>query len=183
MRSFLVGCVHSALHHGSEATAPCPAPIHLHSLEVRRGDSRTASLVPRASAKDTSVHLAASPAPLRRIVGLRAPTRHERLTRLSYIEDVRGAVCSETTPSSIPGKAARTILLPGDAVLKELRRVRSRMRISPDHIRAPLVDHRVFARDTVGCSGVGVFRPRHAKDALDGVRRSALEAACTSGTV
>ncbi|PWV07139.1 hypothetical protein C3747_105g111 [Trypanosoma cruzi] len=52
------------------------------------------------------------------------------------------------------------------------------MRISPDHIRAPLVEHRVFARETVSCSGVGVFQPRHAKNALDGVRRSALEAAC-----
>ncbi|KAF8291716.1 hypothetical protein TcBrA4_0099580 [Trypanosoma cruzi] len=52
------------------------------------------------------------------------------------------------------------------------------MGISPDHIRAPHAEHRVFARDTVSCSGVGVFRPRHAKDALDGVRRSALEAAC-----
>ncbi|KAF8284541.1 hypothetical protein TcYC6_0014900 [Trypanosoma cruzi] len=156
------------------------APTRLHSLEVRHGDSCTSSLVPRVSSKDTSVHLASSPAPLRRIVGFRAPTRHERLTRLRYIEDVRGAVCSETTPSSIPGKAATTILLPGDAVLKELRRVRSRMGISPDRIRAPLVEHRVFARDTVSCSGVDVFQPRHVKDTLDGVRRSALEAARTS---
>ncbi|ESS59928.1 hypothetical protein TCDM_12210 [Trypanosoma cruzi Dm28c] len=52
------------------------------------------------------------------------------------------------------------------------------MGISPDHIRAPHAEHRVFARDTASCSGVGVVRPRHAKDALDGVRRSALEAAC-----
>ncbi|KAF8290609.1 hypothetical protein TcBrA4_0121160 [Trypanosoma cruzi] len=71
-------------------------PTHLHSLEVRHGDSCTASLVPRVSAKDTSVHLAVNPAPLRRIVGFRAPTQHERLTRLRYIDDVRGAVCSET---------------------------------------------------------------------------------------
>ncbi|RNC32955.1 hypothetical protein TcCL_Unassigned04391 [Trypanosoma cruzi] len=54
------------------------------------------------------------------------------------------------------------------------------MGISPDRIRAPLVEHLVFARDTVSCSGVGVFRPRHVKDTLDGVRRSAVEAACTS---
>ncbi|PWU84492.1 hypothetical protein C4B63_223g9 [Trypanosoma cruzi] len=178
MRSLLVGCVHSALHHGGEATAPCPIPTRLHSLEVRHGDSCTASLVPRVSAKDTSVHPAVNPAPLRRIVGFRAPTRHERLTRLRYIDDVRGAVCLETAPSSITGKAATTIPLPGDAVLKELRRVRSHMGISPDHICAPHAEHRVFARDTASCSGVGVFRPRHAKDALDGVRRSALEAAC-----
>ncbi|ESS60487.1 hypothetical protein TCDM_11988 [Trypanosoma cruzi Dm28c] len=116
-------------------------PTHLHSLEVRHGDSCTASLVPRVSAKDTSVHLAVNPAPLRRIVGFRAPTRHECLTRLRYIDDVRGAVCSETAPSSIPGKAATTIPLPGDAVLKELRRVRSHMGISPDHIRAPHAEH------------------------------------------
>ncbi|RNC57537.1 hypothetical protein TcCL_ESM04844 [Trypanosoma cruzi] len=56
------------------------APTHLHSLGVRHRDSCTASLVPRASTKDTSVHLAASPAPLRRIVGFRAPTQQERLT-------------------------------------------------------------------------------------------------------
>ncbi|ESS61233.1 hypothetical protein TCDM_11190 [Trypanosoma cruzi Dm28c] len=153
-------------------------PTHLHSLEVSHGDSCTASLVPRVSAKDTSVHLAVNPAPLRRIVGFRAPTQHERLTRLRYIDDVRGAVCSETAPSSITGKAATTIPLPGDAVLKELRRVRGHMGISPDHIRAPHAEHRVFARDTASCSGVGVFRPRHAKDAPEGVRRSALEAAC-----
>ncbi|RNC39689.1 hypothetical protein TcCL_NonESM10929, partial [Trypanosoma cruzi] len=30
---FWVGCVHSALHHGGEAIAPCPALFHLHSLE------------------------------------------------------------------------------------------------------------------------------------------------------
>ncbi|KAF8278948.1 hypothetical protein TcBrA4_0105850 [Trypanosoma cruzi] len=153
-------------------------PTHLHSLEVSYGDSCTASLVPRVSAKDTSLHLAAGPAPLRRIVGFRAPTQHKRLTRLRYIEDVRGAVCLETAPPSITVKASTTVPLPGDAVLKELRRVRSHMGISPDHIRAPHAEHRVFARDTVSCSGVGVFRPRHAKDALDGVRRSALEAAC-----
>ncbi|KAF8307984.1 hypothetical protein TcBrA4_0002380 [Trypanosoma cruzi] len=178
MQSFLVGCVHSALHHGGEAVAPCPAPTHLHSLEVRHGDSCTASLGPRAANKDTSVHLAANPAPLRRIVVFRAPTQHERLRRFRCIEDVRGAVCLETAPPSIPGKAATTIPLPGDAVLKELRRVRSHRRISSDHIRAPHAEHRVFARDTANCSGVGVFRPRHAKDALEGVRRSALEAAC-----
>ncbi|KAF8301458.1 hypothetical protein TcBrA4_0051360 [Trypanosoma cruzi] len=153
-------------------------PTHFHSLEVSHGDSCTASLVPRVSAKNTSVHLAVNPAPLRRIVGFRAPTQHERLTRLRYIEDVRGAVCLETAPSSIPGKAATTIPLPGDAVLKELRRVRGHMG-SPRTTSAPLMlSTEFFARDTVSCSGLGVFRPRHAKDALDGVRRSALEAAC-----
>ncbi|EAN99847.1 hypothetical protein Tc00.1047053511255.655 [Trypanosoma cruzi] len=34
--------------------------------------------------------------------------------------------------------------------------------------------------DTVSRNEAGVLRPRHAKDALDGVRRSALEAACVS---
>ncbi|KAF5213782.1 hypothetical protein ECC02_013675 [Trypanosoma cruzi] len=157
MRSFLVGCVHTALHHGVEATAPCPAPTHLHSLEVRHRDSCTASLGPRVSAKGNSVHLAASPAPLRRIVGFRAPTQHKRLTLLCYIEDVRGAVCSETTPSSIPGKAATTIPLPGDAVFDGMRRVRSHMGISPDRIRASHAEHRILAWDTVSCSGVAVF--------------------------
>ncbi|RNE95406.1 hypothetical protein TcG_13417, partial [Trypanosoma cruzi] len=80
-RSLRVGCVHSALHHGSEATAPRPVPTHLHSLEVLHRDSCTASLGPRAANKDASVHLAANPAPLRRIIGFRAPTPHERLTR------------------------------------------------------------------------------------------------------
>ncbi|ESS55671.1 hypothetical protein TCDM_12837 [Trypanosoma cruzi Dm28c] len=91
-RSLRVGCVHSALHHGGEATAPRPVPTHPHSLEVRHRDSCTASLGPRAANKDASVHLAANPAPLRRIIGFRAPTPHERLTRLRYIEDVRGAI-------------------------------------------------------------------------------------------
>ncbi|RNE97257.1 hypothetical protein TcG_12670, partial [Trypanosoma cruzi] len=92
MRSCLVGCFHNALHHGDEATAPCPAPTRLHSLEVRRGDSCTASFGPRASSKkDASVHLTASPAPLRRIIAFRTPTQHERLTRLRCIEEVRGA--------------------------------------------------------------------------------------------
>ncbi|KAF8281884.1 hypothetical protein TcYC6_0006680 [Trypanosoma cruzi] len=143
MRSCLAGCVHTVLHHGGEAIAPCPAPTHLHSLEVRHGDSCTASLVPRASTKDASVHLAASPAPLRRIVGFRAPTQHERLSRLRYIEDVRGATCSETAPLSILGKAATTFPLPGDAVLNGLRRVRRHMGISPHHIRAPHAEHRI----------------------------------------
>ncbi|EAN81413.1 hypothetical protein Tc00.1047053507973.20 [Trypanosoma cruzi] len=146
----------------------------------RRRGSRTASLGPRASTKDASVHLAASQAPLRRIIGFRAPTQHERLTFLWYIEEVRGAVCSETTPSSILGKAATTIPLPRDAVLKELRRVCSHMRIFPHHIRASHAEHRIFVCDTVSCDGVGVFRPRHANDSLDCVRRSALEAACAS---
>ncbi|RNC42758.1 hypothetical protein TcCL_NonESM07623 [Trypanosoma cruzi] len=82
MQSLLVGCVHSALHDGDDAVAPCSAPTHLHSLELRHRDSCTASLGPRASSKDASVHLAASPAPLRRIIGFRAPTQHERLTFL-----------------------------------------------------------------------------------------------------
>ncbi|EAN97738.1 hypothetical protein Tc00.1047053507237.320 [Trypanosoma cruzi] len=180
MRSCLVGCVHTALHHGGEEIAPCPAPTHLHSLEVRHGDSCTASLVPRASTKDTSAHMAASPAPLRRIIGFRAPTQHERLTRLRYIEDVRGAIRLETAPLPILGKAATTISLPGDAVLNGLRRVRRHMGISPHHIRAPHAEHRVVFWGTVSCSGLGVLQPRHARDALDGVRRSAVEAACAS---
>ncbi|RNC53486.1 hypothetical protein TcCL_ESM09191 [Trypanosoma cruzi] len=176
----LVGCVHTALHHGGEAIAPCPAPTHLHSLGVRHGDSCTASLGPRASTKDTSVHLAANLALLRRIIGFRAPTQHERLTRLRYIEDVRGAIRLETAPLPILGKAATTISLPGDAVLNGLRRVRRRMEISPDRIRAPHAEHRVVVWGTVSCSGLGVLQPRHARDALDGVRRSAVEAACAS---
>ncbi|KAF8292253.1 hypothetical protein TcYC6_0117640 [Trypanosoma cruzi] len=82
MRSFLVGCVRGVFHHGVEAIASCPAPTRLHSLEVRRGDSCTALLGPRASSKDTSVHLAANPAPPRRIVGSYALTQHECLTIL-----------------------------------------------------------------------------------------------------
>ncbi|ESS60672.1 hypothetical protein TCDM_11786 [Trypanosoma cruzi Dm28c] len=127
MRSCLVGCVHTALHHGGEAVAPCPAPTHLHGLGVRHGGSCTAFLVPHASSKDASVHLAASPAPLRRIIGFRALTQHERLTRLRYMEDVRGAICLETMGSSIHWKAATTISLPGDAVLDGPRRVRHHM--------------------------------------------------------
>ncbi|KAF5220072.1 hypothetical protein ECC02_006865 [Trypanosoma cruzi] len=181
MRSLLAGCVHTALHHGGEATAPCPAPTHLHSLGVRHRDSCTASLGPRASTKDTSVHTAASSAPLRTIIGFRAPTQHERLTRLRYIEDVRGAICSETmSPLSILGKAATTISLPGDAVLNGLRRVCFQMGISPDRIRAPHAAPRVVFWGTVSRNEVGVFQPRHARDALDGVRRSAVEAACAS---
>ncbi|RNC33882.1 hypothetical protein TcCL_Unassigned03381 [Trypanosoma cruzi] len=91
-RYFLIGCFHSALHDGGEAIAPCPAPVHLHSLEVRHRDSCTASLGPRAAKKDTSVHLAANPAPLRRTIGFRAPTQHERLTLFRCFEDLRGAV-------------------------------------------------------------------------------------------
>ncbi|RNC41235.1 hypothetical protein TcCL_NonESM09213 [Trypanosoma cruzi] len=60
-------------HHGGEAIAPCLVPIHLHSLEVRHRDSCTASLGPRASKKDTSVHMENNPAPLRRIIGFRTP--------------------------------------------------------------------------------------------------------------
>ncbi|RNC38268.1 hypothetical protein TcCL_NonESM12498 [Trypanosoma cruzi] len=180
MRSFPVGCVHSALHHGGKAIAPCPAPTHLHSLEVRHRDGCTPSLGPRASSKDTSVHLAVNPVPLRRIVGFRAPTQHERLTLLWYVEEVRGAICLETMPSSILGKAATTIPLPRDAVLKELRRVFRHMGISPHHIRASHAEHRIVAWGTVSRSGLGVFQPRHAKDTLDDVRRLAVEASCVS---
>ncbi|RNC32378.1 hypothetical protein TcCL_Unassigned05018 [Trypanosoma cruzi] len=69
-RYSLVGCFHSTSHR----------------------DSCTASLGPRASKKDTFVHLTANPATLRRIIGFRAPTQHERLTLLRCIEDVRGAI-------------------------------------------------------------------------------------------
>ncbi|ESS55144.1 hypothetical protein TCDM_13401 [Trypanosoma cruzi Dm28c] len=164
MRSLLVGCVHTALHHGGEATAPCPAPTHLHSLEVRHSDSCTASLGPRAANKDTSVHLAANPAPLRRIIGCRAPTPHERLTRLRYIEEKRGAVCLETAPSSIPGKTATSIPLPGDAVFKELRRFRGHMG-SPLTTSAPLMLSTEFSPGTLraaagwASSGHGTPRP------------------------
>ncbi|RNC46287.1 hypothetical protein TcCL_NonESM03964 [Trypanosoma cruzi] len=180
MRSCLVGCVHSALHHSGEAVAPCPALTHLHSLGGRHGDSCTASLGPRASSKDASVHLAASPAPLRRIIGFRAPTQHEHLTRLRYMEDVRGAICLEAMPSSIHWKAATTISLPGDAVLNGLRRVRRHMEISPHRIHAPHAEHRIVVWGAVSRNGFGVFQPRHARDALDGVRRLTVEAARAS---
>ncbi|RNC54051.1 hypothetical protein TcCL_ESM08561 [Trypanosoma cruzi] len=163
MRSFPVGCVHGALHHGGEAIAPCLAPTHLHSLELRRRDSCTASLVPRVSTKDASVHLAANLAPLRRIIGFRAPTQHEHLTRLLYIEDVRGAIRLETMPSSMPGKAVTTILLPRDGVLRVLRRVRSHMRVFPHHTRASHAEHRIVVWGTVSRNEVGVFQPRHAQ--------------------
>ncbi|KAF8291302.1 hypothetical protein C3747_57g153 [Trypanosoma cruzi] len=179
MRSFLVGCVHSALHHGVEATAPCPDSIYLHSLEVRHRDSCTASLGPRASTKDTSAHLEANLAPLRRIVGFLEPTQHERLTFLWYIEEERGAICSETMPQSIHRNAVTSIPLPRDAVLDGMRRVRSHMGIFPHHTRASHAEHRIFVRDTVSRDGVGIFQPRHAQDAPDGVRRSAVEAART----
>ncbi|RNC54950.1 hypothetical protein TcCL_ESM07589, partial [Trypanosoma cruzi] len=143
MRSFLVGCVHSALHHGIEATAPCPALTHLHSLEVRHRDSCTASLGPRASKKDTSAHLAANLAPLRRIVGFLEPTQHERLTFLWYIEEERGAICSETMPYSIHGNAVTSIPLPRDAVLDGMRRVCSHMGIFPHHTHAPHAEQRI----------------------------------------
>ncbi|RNC39113.1 hypothetical protein TcCL_NonESM11575 [Trypanosoma cruzi] len=107
-------------------------------------------------------------------------TQHERLTRLRYIEGVRGAICLEAMPSSIHWKAATTISLPGDAVLNGLRRVRRHMEISPRHIHAPHAEHRIVVWGTVSRSGLGVFQPRHAKDALDGVRRLAVEAACAS---
>ncbi|KAF5216048.1 hypothetical protein ECC02_011210 [Trypanosoma cruzi] len=54
------------------------------------------------------------------------------------------------------------------------------MGISPDHIRAPHAEQRIVARDAVSCNEVGVFQPRHAKDAPDGVRRSPVEAAYAS---
>ncbi|EKF28273.1 hypothetical protein MOQ_007984 [Trypanosoma cruzi marinkellei] len=79
-------------------------------------------------------------------------------------------ICSETTPSSIIGKAATTIRLPRYAVVNAPRRVRSHMRISPHQIRTPHAEHRVVAWDTVSRSGVGVFQPRHVNDAPDDVR-------------
>ncbi|KAF5215980.1 hypothetical protein ECC02_011282 [Trypanosoma cruzi] len=167
MRYFLVGCFHSASQHGGEAIAPCLAPTHFHRLEVRRGDSCTASLVPRVSAKDASVHLAANPAPLRRIIGFLEPTQHERLTLLWYIEDVRGAICLETMPPT-HGNAVTSILLPRDAVLDGMRRVCSHMGIFPHHTRVSHAEQRIFVCDTVSCDGVSVFQPRHAQDALDG---------------
>ncbi|KAF5218121.1 hypothetical protein ECC02_008989 [Trypanosoma cruzi] len=162
MRYFLVGCVHSASQHGGEAIAPCLAPTHLHSLEVRRGDSCTSSLGPRASAKDASVHLAANLAPLRRIVGFLEPTQHERLTLLWYIEDVRGAVCLETMPPT-HGNALTSILLPRDALLDGMRRVCCHMGIFPHHTRVSHAERRIFVCDTVSCDGVSVFQPRHIK--------------------
>ncbi|KAF5216780.1 hypothetical protein ECC02_010417 [Trypanosoma cruzi] len=167
MRYFLVGCFHSASQHGGEAIAPCLAPTRLHSLEAQHRDSCTASLGPRASAKDASVHLAANLAPLRRIIGFRAFTQHERLTLLRYIEDVRGAICLETMPPT-HGNAVTTIPLPGDAVLDGMRRVCCHMEIFPHHTRVSHAEQRIFVCDTVSCDGVGVFQPRHAQDAPDG---------------
>ncbi|EKF28983.1 hypothetical protein MOQ_007249, partial [Trypanosoma cruzi marinkellei] len=90
---------------------------HLHSLDVRHGDGSTEPLGPRAAATDAFAHLAVSPTPLRRIIGSRALTQHERLTRLLYVEDVRGAIRLEAMPPSMRGRAATTIPLPRDAVL------------------------------------------------------------------
>ncbi|KAF8286811.1 hypothetical protein TcBrA4_0023730 [Trypanosoma cruzi] len=127
MRSCLVGCVHTALHHGGEAVAPCPAPTHLHGLGVRHGDSRTASLGPRAANKDASVHLEASPAPLRRIIGFRALTQHERLTRLRYIEEVRGAAPLGNHGIVNTLEGGDDYFSAGGCVLDGLRRVRHHM--------------------------------------------------------
>ncbi|RNF04200.1 hypothetical protein TcG_10834 [Trypanosoma cruzi] len=169
MRSCLVGCVHTALHHGGEAVAPCPAPTHLHGLGVRHGGSCTVFLVPHASSKDTSVHLAANPAPLRRIIGFRALTQHERLTRLRYMEDVRGA-------APLGNHGIVNTLEGGDDYFSAGRcRFRRTATRPPPH-----AERRIVARDTASCSGLGVFQPRHARDALDGVRRSAVEAAYAS---
>ncbi|KAF8277603.1 hypothetical protein TcBrA4_0111220 [Trypanosoma cruzi] len=41
------------------------------------------------------------------------------------------------------GRAATSIPLPGDAILKELRRFRLHMEISPDQVRAPHAEHRI----------------------------------------
>ncbi|KAF8307093.1 hypothetical protein TcBrA4_0021480 [Trypanosoma cruzi] len=59
-----------------------------------------------------------------------------------------GAVAVETAPSSMPGKAATTVPLPGDAVLKELRRVRSHMGISRT-TSAPLMLSNEFSPGTL----------------------------------
>ncbi|RNE97790.1 hypothetical protein TcG_12486 [Trypanosoma cruzi] len=163
-------------HHGGEAIAPCPAPIHLHGLEVRHRDSFTASLGPRTSKKDTSVHLAANPAPLRKILWLLALTQHERLTLLRFIEDVRGAICLEAIPSSILGKAATTpIALTRDAVVNGLHRVCNTIAIFHSHNRAPPIQHRIFLWDTVRCNKVEFNQPRFAQDASDDVKRTALD--------
>ncbi|EKG01211.1 hypothetical protein TCSYLVIO_007800, partial [Trypanosoma cruzi] len=127
MRSCLVGCVHTALHHGGEAVAPCPAPTHPHGLGVRHRDSCTASLGPHASSKDASVHLAASPAPLRRIIGFRASTQHERLTRLRYMEDVRGAAPLGNHGIVNTLEGGDDYFSAGGCVLDGLRRVRHHM--------------------------------------------------------
>ncbi|EKF98852.1 hypothetical protein TCSYLVIO_010244, partial [Trypanosoma cruzi] len=124
MRSCLVGCVHCALHHSGEAVAPCPAPTHLHGLGVRHRGSCTASLGPRASSKDASVHLDASPAPLRRIIGFRALTQHERLTRLRYMEDVRGAAPLGNHGIVNTLEGGDDYFSAGGCVLDGLRRVR-----------------------------------------------------------
>ncbi|KAF8277778.1 hypothetical protein TcBrA4_0110950 [Trypanosoma cruzi] len=50
------------------------------------------------------------------------------------------------------GRAATSIPLPGDAVLKELRRVLIHMEISPDQVRAPHAEHRIVTWDTLGYS-------------------------------
>ncbi|EKF99525.1 hypothetical protein TCSYLVIO_009555, partial [Trypanosoma cruzi] len=139
MRSFLVGCVHCALHHSGEAVAPRPAPTHLHGLGVRHGGSCTASLGPHASSKDASVHLDASPAPLRRIIGFRAPTQHERLTRLRYMEDVRGAAPLGNHGIVNTRKGGDDYFSAGRCVLDGLRRVRHHMlstEFSPGTLRA-----------------------------------------------
>ncbi|RNE97277.1 mucin TcMUCII, partial [Trypanosoma cruzi] len=143
----LVGCFHSALHHGDEAITPCPTP--------------------RAAKKDTSVHLAANPAPLRRIVGFRALTQHKRLTLLRCIEDVRSPIYSEPVPPSMHNKLAAPIALPRDAVINGLHRVCNTIAIPHSHNRAPPIQNRNFLWDTVRCNKVEFNQPRFAQDASD----------------
>ncbi|RNC38583.1 hypothetical protein TcCL_NonESM12157 [Trypanosoma cruzi] len=148
MQSFLVECFHSALHDGGEAIAPCPAPIHLHSLEVRHRDSCTPSLGPRAAKKDASVHLAANPAPLRRNIGFRAPTQHERLTLLRCIEDVRSLSTRKLCRRPCM-KGGGINPAPEDAVINGLRRVCNIIGIPHSHNRAPPIQHRNFSSGTL----------------------------------
>ncbi|ESS62193.1 hypothetical protein TCDM_10164 [Trypanosoma cruzi Dm28c] len=156
----LVGCFHSALHHGGEAIAPCPTP--------------------RAAKKDTSVHLAANPAPLRRIVGFRALTKLKRLTLLRCIEDVCSPIYSEPMPQSMHNQLATSIPLPRDAVINELRRVCNIIAIPHSHNRAPPIQHRNFLWDTVRCNKVEFNQPRFAQDASDDVNRTAIDSIYSS---
>ncbi|EKG03738.1 hypothetical protein TCSYLVIO_005210, partial [Trypanosoma cruzi] len=135
---------------------------------------------PRAAKKDNSVHLAANPAPLRRIVGFRAPTKHKRLTLLRCIEDVRSPIYSEPMPPSMHNQLATSIPLPRDAVINGLHRVCNIIGIFHSHNRAPPIQNRIFPWDTVRCNNVEFNQPRFAQDASDDVKRTAIDSIYSS---
>ncbi|RNC33156.1 mucin TcMUCII [Trypanosoma cruzi] len=83
-------------------------------------------------------------------------------------------------PPSMHGKAATSIPPPRDAVINGLERVCDIIGTPHNHNRAPLAQHRIFPRDTVGCNNVELYRPRFANDASDDVKRTALDSIYSS---